>query len=217
MAQAVELAVRSRSLTGKAIKRLRRAGLIPANISGHGKPPQAVQMEAHAFEHLRRSHHATGLIALLLDGTRQAQTALIRHVQRDPLSDRILHIDFLRVGVRDRITAKVTLRFEGNAPGVKIEGGTLLHLLDTLEITCAAGDIVESLEVDVSSLAHIDEILHARDVKLPANFTLVTDPQEPIVKIAPPRVEKVAVPSETTPAEATAPEPATTPGEGNGA
>jgi len=210
MAQTVELAVSSRPLTGKAIKRLRRAGLIPANISGHGEPPQAIQLEAQAFEHLRQSHHATGMIALHLDGARHVQTALIRHVQRDPLSDRVLHIDFLRVGVSDRITAKVTLRFEGNAPGVKIEGGTLLHLLEALEITCAVGDIVESLEVDISPLEHIDEILHARDVKLPANFTLVTDPQEPIVKIAPQRIAKVEVPAEA------APEPAAAAGAGNG-
>jgi large subunit ribosomal protein L25 len=215
MAQAAELAVSSRPLTGKAIKRLRRAGLIPANISGHGEPAQAVQLEAQAFELLRRGHHATGMIALLLDGAPQAQTALIRHVQRDPLSDKILHIDFLRVSLRDRITAKVVLRFGGNAPGVKVEGGTLLHLLDALEVTCAAGDIVESLEVDISSLAHIDDILHARDVTLPANFTLMTDPEEPIVKIAPPRIEKVEVPAEATSADAAASEAATAPGDGN--
>jgi large subunit ribosomal protein L25 len=215
MAQAVELAVSSRPLTGKAIKQLRRAGLIPANISGHGEAPQAVQLEAQAFEHLRRTHHATGMISLLLDGALQAQTALIRHVQRDPLSDKVLHIDFLRVSVLDRITAKVALRFGSNAPGVKVEGGTLLHLLDALEITCAAGDIVELLEVDVSSLEHIDDILHAKDVKLPANFTLVTDPEESIVKIAPPRVEKVEVSAEIASAEAATPEPAAAPRDGN--
>jgi len=203
MAKAVELTVSPRSVTGKATKRLRRAGLIPANIFGHGEAPQAVQLEALAFERLRRDHHATGMISLKLEGVKKAQTALIRRVQRDPLSGKVLHIDFLRVGARDRITAKVPLRFEGTAPGVKIEGGTLLHLLDALEVECAAGDIVESLEVDISSLEHIDDILHAKDVRLPANFTLVTDPEEPVVKIEPPRVEKVEVPAEA-PAEAAA-------------
>lgn len=216
MAKAVELVVSPRSLTGKATKRLRRAGLIPANIFGHGETPQAVQLEALAFENLRRSHHATGMLSLKLDGAKNAQTALIRHVQRDPLSGRALHIDFLRVSVRDRITAKVPLRFEGSAPGVKVEGGTLLHLLDALEVECAVGDIVEALEVDISSLEHIDDILHARDVRLLANFTLMTDPEEPIVKVAPPRIEKAEVPVEA-PAQAAAPEAAATPGEGTGA
>ena len=215
MAKAVELAISPRSVTGKATKQLRRAGLIPANIFGRGEASQAVQLEALAFEGLRRDHHATGMISLKLDGAKKAQTALIRHVQRDPISGKVVHIDFLRVSVRDRIAAKVQLHFEGTAPGVKIEGGTLLHLLDALEIECAAGDIVESLEVDISSLEQIDDILHAKDVKLPANFTLVTDPEEPIVKIAPPRVEKAEVP-EATPAEVAASEAAPAEGESAG-
>ncbi len=215
MAKAVELAISPRSVTGKATRRLRRTGIIPANIFGRGESPQAVQLEALAFEDLRRGHHATGMLSLKLDGAKNAQTALIRHVQRDPRSGKVLHIDFLRVSVRDRIAAKVPLHFEGTAPGVKIEGGTLLHLLEALEVECAAGDIVESLEVDVSSLAQIDDILHAKDVKLPANFTLVTDPEEPIVKIAPPRVEKAEVPEEA-PAEAPASEATPAEGESSG-
>jgi large subunit ribosomal protein L25 len=99
--------------------------------------------------------------------------------------------------------AKVPLRFLGIAPGVKIEGGTLLHLVDSLEVECEAGSIVEAIEVDVSVLEHIDDILHAKDVPLPPNYTLATDPEEPIVKIEPPRVEKIpeAVPglAEETP------------------
>jgi large subunit ribosomal protein L25 len=215
MAKAVELVISPRAVTGKATGRLRRAGLIPANISGHGEAPQAVQLEALAFENLRRSHHATGMLSLRLEGAKNAQTALIRHVQRDPLSGKALHIDFLRVSVRDRITARVPLRFEGSAPGVKLKGGTLLHLLDTLEIECAAGDIVESLEVDISALERIDDILHAKDVKLLENFTLVTDPEEPVAKIAPPRVEKAEVPAEA-PAEVTTAERAPASGEGTG-
>lgn len=207
MATAVELVVNPRSVIGKATKQLRRAGLIPANISGHGEPPQAVQLEALAFENLRRNHHATGMISLQIEGAKRAQTALIRHVQRNPLSGAVQHIDFLRVSMRDRITVKVPLRLEGSAPGVKVEGGTLLHLLDALEVECAAGDIVEALEVDISSLEHLDDILHATDVTLPTNFTLVTDPAEPIVKIAPPRVEKAEV-HEEAPTEAAAPPPA---------
>lgn len=198
MAKPTELAVSPREITGKATKRLRRAGIIPANIFGRGEPSQMVQLDALAFEGLRRTHHATGIIALQLPGSKRTQTALIRHVQHDPRSGRVLHIDFFRVSMRDRIAAKVPLHFVGTAPGVKVEGGTMLHLSDVLEVECAAGDIVEAIEVDVSPLEHIDDILHAKDVPLPPNYTLVTDPEEPVVKIAPPRVEKI---EEVAPAE----------------
>jgi len=206
MAKQVELAVSPREVTGKATSRLRRAGIIPANIYGHGEEPQAVQLLDLDFEGLRRGHHATGVISLKVAGGKRAQTALIRRVQRHPINGRVLHIDFLRVSLRDRIAAKVPLRFEGTAPGVKVEGGVLLHLSDVLEVECAAGEIVEAIEIDVSSLEHIDDVIHAKDVPLPPNFTLVTDPEEAVVKITPPRVEKVeeaeAAPAAEAPAAA---------------
>jgi len=190
MAKQVELAVSPREVTGKATRKLRREGIIPANIFGHGEASQAVQLRDLDFEGLRKGHYATGVISLKVAGAKRAQTALIRRVQRHPINGKILHIDFLRVSLRDRITAKVPLHFEGTAPGVKIEGGMLLHLADVLEVECAAGEIVEAIEVDVSSLEHIDDVIHAKDVPLPPNFTLITDPEEAVVKIAPPRVEK---------------------------
>lgn len=188
MAQQTELAVSPRDLTGKAAKRLRNAGIIPANIFGHKEPSQAVQLEALAFEALRRAHRATGIIALRLPGE-GVQTALVRHVQRDPRSNKIVHIDFFRVSLTERINVKVPLHVVGEAPAVKLEGGVLLHLLDALEVECAAGEIVENVDVDVSSLAHIDDIIHAKEVTLPANFTLVTDPEEGVVKVAATRAE----------------------------
>ena len=189
MAQQTVLQVSPREVTGKATKRLRKVGIIPANISGHKEASQAVQVEALAFEALRRAHAATSIITLRMPGSRRAQTVLVRRVQRDPRSGKILHIDFSRVSLTERITMKVPLHFVDEAPGVKVEGGVLLHLLDALEVECTASDIVDYIEVDISSLTEIDSILHAEDVRLPANFTLITDPNEGIAKVAATRAE----------------------------
>ena len=190
MAEQIELAVSKREVTGKATKRLRKAGIIPANIYGHHEASEAVQLEALAFDALRRAHKTSGIISLLMDGSGGTQTALVRHIQRHPTTSKILHIDFFRVSLRERIVMKIPLHTVGEAPGVKDEDGVLLHLLDTLEVECMAQDIVNELEVDVSSLAHIDDILYTKDVKLPEGFTLITDPDEPIIKIAATRAEK---------------------------
>src|SRR5437879_2012501 len=107
MAKHVELAVSPREVTGKATKRLRSAGIIPANIYGRGEKPQAVQLSSLDFEHLRREHQATGAIALKVGDGKRGHTALIRRVQRDPITGRVLHIDFLRVTLHERINAKV--------------------------------------------------------------------------------------------------------------
>jgi len=210
MAKQTELAVTRREVTGKAVKHLRKAGLIPANIYGHREASEAVQINAVDFEALRKARKITGIISLRMGKGSKAQTALVRHVQRNPINSKILHIDFFRVSLTERIVMKVQLHVVGEAPGVKNENGVLLHLLDALEVECAAQDIVNAFDVDVTSLEHIDDTLHASDVKLPDGFKLITDPEEAIVKIAATRAEKV---EEVEEAAAPAAAPAATPAE----
>jgi large subunit ribosomal protein L25 len=205
MAQQTELEVALREVLGKASKRLRKAGIIPANIYGHHEASQAVQIEALAFKRLQRAHRLTSIISLRMPGAADGQTVLIRHVQHDPRSGNILHIDFIRVSMTQRINVKVALHFVGEAPAVKNEGGVLLHLLDALEVECSAADIPEYFEVDVTPLAEIDDMIHAEDVPLPANFTLITDPREGVAKVAATRAE---VAEEAAPAAAEEPAPA---------
>jgi large subunit ribosomal protein L25 len=202
MAQQTELEVAPREVLGKASKRLRKAGIIPANIFGHHEASQAVQIDALAFKRLQRAHRLTSIISLRMPGPSDGQTVLIRHVQHDPRSGHVLHVDFFRVGMTERINVKVSLRFVGEAPAVKNEGGVLLHLLDTLEVECSAADIPEYFEVDVTPLVEIDDIIHAEDVPLPANFTLITDPREGVAKVAATRAE---LPGEGAPEAAEAP------------
>jgi large subunit ribosomal protein L25 len=210
MAQDTELQVSPRTVTGKATKRLRQAGIIPANIFGHKEPSQAIQVDALAYERLRRAHRTSSVLSLRIPGNRRAQTALVRHVQRDPRTGKILHIDFYRVSLTERVTVKIPLRFVGEAPGVKIEGGVLLHTLDALEVECPAKDIVEYFEVGVSPLAEIDDMIHAEEIRLPSNFTLITDPKEVVAKVAATRAEIAAeaaeAAEEAAPAEAPAAE-----------
>lgn len=212
MAQQAELEINQREVMGKATKRLRKAGILPANIFGHQETPQAIQLDAIAFERLRRSHAATGIIALRMPNSTDVQTALIRHVQRDPRSGKVIHVDFFRVSMNESVTVKVQLHFVGEAPAVKNEGGVLLHLLDALEVECLARDIPENIEVDVTSLAEIDAMLHAEDVKLPASVKLLTDPKEGVAKVAATRAEvaeETAAAAEAAPAaEATGATPA---------
>jgi large subunit ribosomal protein L25 len=206
MAQQTELEIAPREVKGKATKRLRKEGIIPANIFGHKEEPQAVQLDAVTFDRLRRSHGATGIITLRMSDGNGAQTALIRHVQHDPRSGKVIHVDFFRVSMNESLKIKVALHFVGESPAVKNENGVLLHLLDALEVECLAGEIPEYIEVDISSLNEIDGMLHAEDVKLPAKVKLVTDPNEGVAKVAATRAEvaeETAEAAEAAPAETT--------------
>ncbi|HVB73407.1 MAG TPA: 50S ribosomal protein L25 [Ktedonobacteraceae bacterium] len=204
MPEQTELAVTRREATGKAVKRLRKVGLIPANIYGHQETPEAVQIDAIAFTALRKARKTNNIISLRMNDGTSSQTALVRHIQRNPINGKILHIDFFRVSLTERIVTKVTLRVVGEAPGVKNENGVLLHLLEALEVECAAQDIVNEFDVDVTTLEHIDDTLHASDVKLPEGFKLITDPEEAIVKIAATRAEKAEEAEEAAAAATTA-------------
>lgn len=190
---------------GKATKRLRKAGIIPAHVFGRGEEPEAIQIDAKTFEQFLRSHAATNIITLNLPG--HTQTVLLRHLQHEPATSKILHADFFRVTMEERIRVKLPLHFVGEAPAVKIEGGVLLHLLEALDVECRASDLVEHLDVDISSLTQIGDILHAKAIALPQGYTLFTDAEEPVVKVAASRAE---VAEET--AAATSEAPATTEG-----
>lgn len=209
MPQEVVLEIQPRSVLGKANKRLRKAGMLPANIFGRNEASQAVQLDAHAFEMLVKGHHGTNVITLRVPETGVTETALIRHVQHEPRSGKPIHIDFLRVSLTDRVTVKVLLHFIGESPAVKNEGGVLLHLLDALEVETEAGSIPEYIEVDVSPLAQIDDLIHAEAIVLPSNVTLITEASEPVVKVAATRAEvaeeageAAATPAAETPAQA---------------
>ena len=200
MAEQTELKVAPRTVMGKANKRLRKGGMLPANIYGHKQTPVPIQVDAIEFERARREHGSRSIFALSMPGA-PVETALIRHVQHNPKSGKIVHIDFTRVSLRERVEVSVPLNYVGEAPGVKVEGGVFLHLVDALTVECTAADMIQSLDVDISSLTDIDATLHAGDVKLPANFALITSAEEPIAKIAAPRIEEPA----TTAAEGEAP------------
>jgi large subunit ribosomal protein L25 len=202
MAEQTELEVATRTVVGKANKRLRKEGLIPGNIFGHNQDAQTIQLDAVRFDYLRRHGALRSILTLRLPDA-STQTVLLRHVQRGPKTGKILHVDFSRVSLTERVTMRVPLHFIGDSPAVKNEGGVLLHLVEALEIECSASDIVDAIDVDISSLAEIDATLHASDVKLPASFKLITNPEEPIAKVSPTRAETAA---EAT--EAAAPAPA---------
>jgi large subunit ribosomal protein L25 len=211
MADRIELEVAPREILGKKTKQLRRAGLIPANITGHNQPSQAVQIDEILFDRLRRAHHSTSILSLKMpDAT--TQTAIIRHVEHAPKSNKIIHVDFSRVSLNERMNMKLPLNFVGESLAVKNDGGVLLHLVEAVEVECLASDIVDHVDVDISSITELDGVLHARDVQLPQGFTLLTEAEEPIAKVASTRAEiaeanaAVEVPAteEATTAETTA-------------
>lgn len=173
----------------------RHAGHVPAVLYGHGSDPLAVSVESRALEELMNSGKRNQLIDASVDG--RSDTVLLRDVQRDPVSRRVIHADFQRVSKSEKIYATLRVVTVGVSPGVKDSGGVLDLVTHELEIAGPADQVPDHLEVDVSRLglhAHVT----AGDVKLPPGFTMYTPAHTIVVSVESSRTEKEA---EATPAE----------------
>lgn len=211
MPDQVTFAAQKRDVMGKAVKRLRRKGIIPGNIYGLGRPSVPIQFDAHDFELLVRKHSATTLLRLSLDGGGASESALVRHVQHEPRTGAIQHVDFLHVALSEPIKARVSLRLEGESPAVRSRDGLLLHLVDTVEVEALPANLPTALTLDISGMAEVKATLYVRDIQLPSNVKLLADPDEPVAKIEPARViaeEPVAAEAAPEAAEAAGEAPA---------
>lgn len=177
----------------------RRSGRIPGVLYGHGQPASAVSVDGKEFETALRNHQGGNMIiALRLHS--DERTALIRAVQRDPISHEILHLDFQEVSLTERVRVEVPVHLVGTAKGVKDQGGILQHILRSVELECLATAIPSHLEADVSQL-EIGDTLHVRDLRA-EGAEFLSELDDVIASVVPPTVletptvEEAAAPAE---------------------
>lgn len=195
MADQVRFAVQRRTERGRHLGKLRRQGLIPGNIVAHGKESIAVQFSGLDFSRLRTKHPPTTLWRLSLGDGAGDQTVLVRHIQHEPVTGAIEHVDFQVVALNQPIHAKLPVRLTGEAPAVRIQSGMLLTLLDTIEVEARPGDLPPALELDISKLENLKDALYVRDIKAPNRVRVLTDADEPVVKVEPPRTMAEELPA----------------------
>jgi large subunit ribosomal protein L25 len=193
-----------RRLTGKAVARLRRQGLLPAVLYGRHQPSLPLALDARAFDHLRAQVAPTTLVELAVEGG-ATTTVLIHDVQIHPVTRRPLHVDLLAVEVGEELTVEVPLVPVGASPAVEDHGGTLFHPIDALKVRARAEDLPTTLPLELGRLVDFDAVIHARDVPLPPGVTLVSDPDEVVAKVLPPRVEEAPPPAPAPAPAAAAP------------
>jgi len=190
----IELKVQKRKMLGKKVKRLRREGLVPAVLYGHGIESVPLQVEERELNRVLNRAGEHRLIALKIGGSRRAQAALIRDVQWDVITGRPLHVDFYAVVMTEKLTTEVPLVFVGEAPAAEQAGAMVLQALDMVEIECLPGDLIEAIEVDLSELKEMDQAIYVKDLRVPPTVTILTDGEELVAKVgwaAPEEVEEV--------------------------
>lgn len=185
MSEQLKASVRDRVGKGAA-RELRREGLVPAVIYGEKKSPLSIALSS---KDTTRAIHAGGflshVITVEVDG--EAHRVIPRDYQLDPVKDKLVHVDFLRVGANTRLTVEVPVHFENEeaSPGLK-RGGVLNIVRHTVEVHCPASAIPESFTIDLSE-AQVGDSLHVSAITLPASVTLtITDRDFTIATIAAP-------------------------------
>jgi large subunit ribosomal protein L25 len=193
--------IRERSGKGPA-RQARRQGRIPGILYGHGQAATAVAVNTRDFIQALRHVEGNMIVSLQLDGAER--TALVREVQRDPLSAEILHLDFQEVLLTDTVRVEVTVHLVGVAKGVKEGGGILEHITRNIEVECLATAIPSSIDVDVSAL-EVGDSLHVRDLSV-QGVTILSDPDQTIATVVPPTVYEAPAPAEVAAAPSEEPE-----------
>jgi large subunit ribosomal protein L25 len=183
------LAAEHRELTGKKVARLRQAGRLPAVVYGHGVESSSISIDTHEFEQLRRHSGPNALVDLSVDGEKP-QPVLVHGVQVHPVNRRPLHVDLFVVRMTEELTVDVPLVATGESQAVTLHGGTLLHPIESVRVRALPDHLPQSIEYSVASIADFDTTIHVRDLAVPADVTLLTDGDEIIAKVQPPRVEE---------------------------
>jgi large subunit ribosomal protein L25 len=190
-----KLAASRRTVTGKKVAYLRRDGRLPAVVYGRGLESNSVSVDTHEFEVLRRKAGPNTLIDLSVDGG-TASPVLVHEVQLHRVTRKPLHVDLYVVRMTEELTVDVALVSEGVSEAVENGGGTLLHVIDHVRVRALPDHLPESIRYSIESLQTFDDAIHVSDLAIPADATLLTDPNEVVAKVLPPRVEEEPVVAE---------------------
>lgn len=180
----VILKAQPRQVIGKQVRALRREGLMPAVIYGPHIAPIPVSLPFHETSLLLPKISSSQLLVLEVGG--EQYTTLVRERQRHPITGALLHLDFQAVSLTEKLRVNVGLQFKGEAPAVKIYDGILSTSLEQVEVECLPGDLVNHLEIDLSTLEQIGDAIYVRDIPLPPRFQILNELDEVVVVITAP-------------------------------
>jgi len=197
MSDAIELHAEVRTDVGKgASRRLRRRGdLVPGIIYGGETAPVNLTLKINELSKAMMSESFfSQILNVVVDG--KSEQAVLRDLQRSPASDKVTHIDFLRVSANRPIDVSVPLHFvdEEKCVGVREHHGIVVHAMTEVEISCLPGDLPEYIEVPMLGL-DLNDNVHLSDLTLPPGVTVVAlehGDDRLVVSVAPPRVETEA-------------------------
>jgi large subunit ribosomal protein L25 len=179
----------TREITGKKVKALRRAGLVPASIYSHGEQATIISMNAAEFEKVNENAGTSTLVNLKIDD-KNAIKVIIKDAQLNPVNGKVIHADFYKVKMDEKIKTEIPLEFVGESDAVAQLDGTLITNKDNIEVECLPNDLVSEIKIDISLLKTFEDQITVADLKLPAGMEVLDDPEEVVCFVEEPRSEE---------------------------
>ena len=182
------LKAEKRDTLGRKVKKLRREGLLPANIYGKKVKSQSLKLDLIEFQKVFKEAGETSLIELKVNGG--TKPVLIHNVQVDPVTDTPIHADLLQVNLKEKVTAQVPVELIGESPAEKQGIGTAVQYLDEIEVEALPTDLPEKFEIDLSKLEKVDQVVQIKDLPVDAKkVSIESDAEQIILKVEPPKEE----------------------------
>jgi large subunit ribosomal protein L25 len=185
MSDTITLDAQKRTIVGKQVRALRRQGILPAVIYGRiGKEqiePINIQLDLHSATQIIKNLTGSSLVTVNVEG--EKYPAILREIQRDIIYGTLRHVDFMAVSLTEKLQTSVSIELVGQAPAEITMAAVVVTGINMLEIECLPQDLPERIEVDATLLVDIDSAIYVKDLKLPDNIEVLTDPDELIASV----------------------------------
>ncbi len=198
----VTLDAQTRKVTGRKVKTLRKQGVVPGNIYGKSVTSEAVSVNEKEFLSAFKKVGETGILTLKVGKT--TRPVLVHNIQAHAVTGKPLHVDFMQVNLKEKITADVPVELVGESPAQKSGLGTVVLLLDELEVESLPTNIPEKFVIDAAKLTEVDQVVKVSDLDYDKDkVEIKAEADEIVVKVEPPQKEEVVVaaPVAETPVE----------------
>ncbi len=184
------LNAKPRTLGNKGVlKTGRRAAQVPAVLYGFDKSGDYLWLEAGKLETVYAEAGGFSLVDLAI-AEQEPVKVIIKEVQHDPLTGRMIHVDLYKVNLHEPVEVAVPIHLFGESAAVKALGGILIHSIDELRIKCLPDRIIKEVKVDISQLQTFEDAIHVSSISLPEGIEVLTDPTQVVASVTAPRVEE---------------------------
>jgi len=187
----IELKLTKRETLGKKVRFLRRQGITPVHLFGHGIESMALQCDTTKLRQVLAEAGKTKLIKLKVGSEKRSRNVIVREVQAELPKPGLLHVDFYQVKAAEEVKVNVPIVLVGEAPALNLKENMLVRELDTLTVECLPAKIPTSIELDISFLTEVEQIVRVKDIELGKEVTVLNDPEVVVVKISSRPVEVV--------------------------